>query len=97
MRIKAEEEEAAPTQNTQMSVDEGAGADDEPQPSPSKNDKISLVIRSQEGPSTLSLPLTTPVQSTDCGAAFQAKVARTKPLKAVFDKAHVSSASGAYD
>ncbi|KAF8593648.1 ubiquitin-like protein [Ceratobasidium sp. AG-I] len=62
------------TQQTNDAMDDApdAGAnDEEPQSTPaSKSDKITLVIRSQEGPS------------------FQLKVARTKPLKAAFDKAH---------
>ncbi|KAB5591038.1 hypothetical protein CTheo_5533 [Ceratobasidium theobromae] len=51
-----EDEDFGPTQKTQMSVDEGTAdvgddqADEDPTPS-SKNDKITLVIRSQEGPS----------------------------------------------
>ncbi|CAE7142258.1 unnamed protein product [Rhizoctonia solani] len=52
----ADEEEAntQDLQNTQVSMDAGFGGDamDQDQPSPSaKNDKITLVIRSQEGPS----------------------------------------------
>ena len=85
------------TQQTNDAMDDvpDAGANDgAPQSTPaSKSDKVTLVIRSQEGPCAYTFSCI-PRHEFDCHIrriAFQLKVARTKPLKAAFDKAHVSS------